>query len=398
MNAGIPEAVTNAHSPLRVLVAPQSYKGSLDAFAVAGAIVEGLRLVWPDAEYDIVPIADGGEGTVEALVTASRGEYRETRVEDPLGRPVVARWGMMGDGQTAVIEMAAASGLPLLDRSERNPLVTSTYGTGQLMKAALDGGARKLIVGIGGSATNDGGAGMAFALGARFTDAGGKYLSRGGKALGKLAHIDVSKLDTRLSETEIVVASDVTNPLTGPTGASAVYGPQKGATPDGVRLLDSALANYSHVLAADLGVDVSDTPGAGAAGGLGAGLIAFCGARMERGVDLIFDAMNFDAHLEKCNIVFTGEGRIDGQDVFGKAPIVVAERAAARGLPVIVIVGSIGRGYESCYQHGVSAVVSIMNRPMTIERAVQHTRALIVDAGAEAARLVMVGSKLGLKS
>ena len=378
----------------RVLVCPQSYKGSLDAVGVAEAMVAGLRQVWPEAAFDVVPVADGGEGTVEALVNATGGSYREAAVEDPLGRPVTARWGMLGDGQTAVIEMAAASGLPLLQRSERDPLVTSTFGTGQLIKAALDAGARRLIVGIGGSATNDGGAGMAFALGARFIDAQGKYLPRGGKALGKLSRIDISRLDQRLGETEIIVASDVTNPLTGPDGASEVYGPQKGATPEGVRTLDAALARYAEVLKADLGADVANVPGAGAAGGLGAGLMAFGNARMERGVDLIFAAMEFDRHLDGCGIVFTGEGRIDDQDVFGKAPIVVAERAQARNLPVVVIVGSIGLGYEACYEHGVSAVISIMNRPMPIERAVQQTRQLIVEASAGAARLIDVGARL----
>ena len=227
--------------PFRVLVAPQAYKGSLDALGVAEAIAEGLRTVWADAAFDIVPVADGGEGTVEALVTATGGEYRETRVEDPLGRPVTARWGMMGDGHTAVIEMAAASGLPLLLRSERNPLMTSTYGTGQLIRAALDFGARRIIVGIGGSATNDGGAGMAFALGARFLDEHGKLLPRGGRALANLARIDTGRLDSRLAAVDVIVASDVTNPLTGSNGASAVYGPQKGANPEDVRTLDDAL-------------------------------------------------------------------------------------------------------------------------------------------------------------
>jgi glycerate kinase len=381
-------------TPLRVLVAPQSFKGSLDAMGVAQAIAEGLRAVWPTACIEIVPIADGGEGTVEALVTATGGDYRDTPVEDPLGRPVTARWGTIGHGKTAVIEMAAASGLPLLLRTERDPLVTSTYGTGQLIKAALEHGARRLIVGIGGSATNDGGVGMAFALGARFVDSQGRILPRGGRALSNLERIDVGRLDPRLAETEVIIASDVTNPLTGPDGASEVYGPQKGASREGVRILDAGLSRYADVLRRDLGVDVANVPGAGAAGGLGAGLMAFCGAHMERGVELIFEAMNFDAHLDHCDIVFTGEGRIDEQDVFGKAPIVVAERAKSRRLPVIVIVGSIGRGYEACYDHGVTAVLSIMNRPMTIEKAVHFTRPLIADASAEAARLLDAGKGL----
>jgi glycerate kinase len=379
---------------VRVLVAPQSYKGSLDALEVAEAIVRGLREAWPDHEYDVVPVADGGEGTVEALVNATKGTYRETVVEDPLGRPVRARWGMLGDSATSVIEMAAASGLPLLQRSERNPMITSTFGTGQLIKAALDAGAERLIVGIGGSATNDAGAGMAFALGARFLDDQGRILTRGGRALNRLARIDLTRFDARLKTVDVVVASDVTNPLTGADGASRVYGPQKGATPQGIEVLDRALIRFGAIVERDLGVDVSGIPGAGAAGGLGAGLIAFAGARIRRGVDLIFEAMRFDDHLDHADIVFTGEGRIDEQDVFGKAPIVVAQRAALRKLPVIVIVGSIGHGYEACYDHGVSAVLSIMNRPMTIEKAVQNTAGLIADAAVGAARLIEVGRGL----
>lgn len=377
---------------MNILVAPQAYKGSLDALGVAEAIAEGLRSVWPGNEYDVVPVADGGEGTVEALVTATGGRYVETQVEDPLGRSVKARWGTLGDGTTAVIEMAAASGLPLLARHERNALITSSFGTGQLISAALDAGAKRIIVGIGGSATNDAGAGMAHALGVRFHDAQGRYLPRGGKALGKLAHIDTSGLDQRVEGVEIIVASDVTNPLCGPHGASRVYGPQKGATPQGVEILDRALARFAEVVKMELGVDVANVPGAGAAGGLGAGLMAFSGAEMRRGVDLIFDAMDFDQHLEGVRLVFTGEGRIDAQDVFGKAPIVVARRAKVRGIPVVVIVGSIGAGHESVYEHGVSSVVSIVNRPMTIEAAVAQTKPLIVEAAERAARLIQLGS------
>lgn len=379
---------------MKVLISPQSYKGSLAALEVAEAMLKGLREIWPAEEYEVVPIADGGEGTVEALVTATRGVFREAQVEDPLGRPIRARWGMLGDGRTAVIEMAAASGLPLLQRSERNPMITSTFGTGQLIRAALDAGAAKLIVGIGGSATNDGGAGMAHALGVRFLDTNGRYLSRGGRSLQKLGHIDTSRLDPRLKQVEVIVASDVTNSLYGPEGASRIYGPQKGASPRGVELLDNALQRYAQVLETDLGIHVATTPGAGAAGGLGAGLMAFAGATMKRGVDLIFEAMDFDRHLDWADIVFTGEGRIDEQDVFGKAPIVVAQRAAARSLPVIIIVGSIGKGYGACYSHGVQAVLSIMNRPMTIERAVMQTKTLITETAAEAARLIDVGRKL----
>jgi glycerate kinase len=380
---------------LKILICPQSFKGSLDALGVAEAIKEGLGSVWGAGhEYVISPVADGGEGTVEALITATRGRYTETTVEDPLGRHVQATWGMLPDGQTAVIEMAAASGLPRLQRSERNPMITSTFGTGQLIRAALDAGATRLIIGLGGSATNDAGAGMAHALGARFLDASGRYLSRGGKALLKLDRIDAAHLDPRLQETEIVLASDVTNVLCGPEGASAVYGPQKGASAHGIETLDRALANFAVVVKRDLGKDVMGVPGAGAAGGLGAGLMAFAGARIERGVDLIFEAMNFDSRLNATDVVFTGEGRVDAQDAFGKAPIVVAQRAAARNIPVVVIVGSIGQGYETVFDHGVSAVLSIVTRPMSIERAVAQTGSLIASAAAHAARLITVGTRL----
>lgn len=379
---------------MKVLISPQAFKGSLDALEVAQAIELGLRSVWGSHEYVKAPVADGGEGTVEALVTATSGRYVATMVEDPLGRQVKATWGILPDGTSAVIEMAAASGLPLLQRSERNPMVTSTFGTGQLIRAALDAGATRLIIGIGGSATNDAGAGMAHALGARFLDASGRYLPRGGKALLRLSHIDSTHLDPRLEHVEIIVASDVTNTLCGPEGASAVYGPQKGASAHGIETLDRALANFANVVERDLGVTVRDIPGAGAAGGLGAGLIAFGGARMQRGVDIIFDAMGFDARLNGTDIVFTGEGRVDAQDAFGKAPIVVAQRAAARNIPVVVIVGSIGQGYESVFEHGVSAVLSIVTRPMSIERAVSQTEGLISSAASHAARLISIGSRL----
>jgi glycerate kinase len=379
---------------MRILVAPQSYKGSLDALGVANAIANGLRTVWPDAEYDILPVADGGEGTVQALVNATGGRFMQTLVEDPLGRPIHATWGLLGDSRTAVIEMAAASGLPLLKRSERNPLITSTYGTGQLIRAALDAGVERLIIGIGGSATNDAGAGMAHALGVRFLDEQGRYLPRGGRSLLRLAHIDTQNLDPRLKHVKVIVASDVTNPLCGPEGASRIYGPQKGASPRAVELLDQALERFAEVVQKELHVDVRNVPGAGAAGGLGAGLFVFCHAEMRRGVDVIFEAMRFDAHLEETDLVFTGEGRMDSQDVYGKAPLAVAERAAACNIPVVAIVGSIGQGHEVVYDHGVRAVLSIVNRPMTIERAVAQTALLIEQAAGHAARLICIGHEV----
>lgn len=379
---------------MKILVAPQAFKGSLDALGVADAIADGLRSIWPGHDYDILPVADGGEGTVEALVTATNGRYMQTRAEDPLGRAIDARWGILGDGITAVIEMAAASGLPLLRRNERNPMVTSTFGTGQLIRAALDAGAGRIIVGIGGSATNDAGAGMAHALGVRFLDNQGHYLPPGGRALQKLAQIDVAGLDPRLQHVDIIVASDVTNPLCGTHGASRVYGPQKGASPRDVEVLDHSLLRFAEIIEHQLGQNVRGIPGSGAAGGLGAGLMAFTDAKMHRGVEIIFEAMQFERHLESASMVFTGEGRIDAQDAFGKAPIVVAQRAAARGIPVVVIAGSIGSGYQDVFQEGVSAIVSIVNRPMNIERAVAQTAQLVSEASAQTARLIGIGQEL----
>lgn len=379
---------------VRILVAPQAYKGSLDGLGVAEAIGRGLRTAWPGSDIEILPVADGGEGTVQALVNATGGRTLRTEVEDPLGRPVMAEWGMLGDGKTGVIEMAAASGLPLLRRSERNASITSTFGTGQLIRAALDLGVQRLIIGIGGSATNDAGAGMAHALGVRFLDDQGRYLPRGGRALVRLDRIDTRNLDQRLARVPVTVASDVTNPLYGREGASHVYGPQKGASPRDIAMLDRALRRFADVVHRDLGLDVRNIPGSGAAGGLGAALFAFAGAEMQRGVSVVFETMRFDDHLAGKDIVFTGEGRMDQQDIYGKAPIAVSERAAARGIPTVAIVGSIGAGYEVVYEHGISAVLSIVNRPMSIERAVNLTASLIEETAGHAARLIEVG--LGL--
>ncbi len=287
---------------MKILVAPQALKGSLDAPAVAAAIAAGLRRALPDVEIVALPIADGGEGTVEALVAATGGSVRHSRVTGPLGEPVQARFGLLGaradeDGPTAIIEMAAASGLPLVPEDRRDPRVTTTYGTGELMLAALEAGARHLLVGIGGSATNDGGAGMAQALGAHLLDAAGHELPRGGAALAHLARIDVAGLDPRLHGGDITVLSDVENPLCGPHGASAVFGPQKGATQAMVSELDTALAHYAAILRHDLGADVADRPGAGAAGGLGAGLMAFLGARLRPGAEAVLEAIGLAGHL-----------------------------------------------------------------------------------------------------
>jgi glycerate 2-kinase len=382
---------------MKIVVAPQSFKGSLEAPQVAEAIARGVRQVFPDAEIVLLPLADGGEGTVRTLVQCSKGRTVTTRVLGPLERPVNASWGLLGDGQTAVIEMAAASGLPLLRRYERNPMRTTSFGTGELIRHALDMGVGKLIVGIGGSATNDGGAGMAEALGARFLDANGERLPRGGGPLSRLDRIDVSELDPQTNGIDVQVACDVNNPLLGPTGASEIYGPQKGADPEMVKELDAGLAHYANVLERDLGKNVKDIPGAGAAGGLGAGLVAFLDAKLRPGTEIIFEAIGLESVLEGADLVFTGEGRIDGQDLFGKAPMEVAKRAKRLGIPSIAIAGSTGRDYRVVFDHGLDALIGTINRPMNLERAVQESSRLITDAAMRACRMVKVGMGMELR-
>ena len=296
---------------MRIIVAPDSYKGSVSALAVAEAMERGVVKVFPYAEVLKIPIADGGEGTVEALVAATGGQMIRQDVQGPLGTSLQSYWGMLGDGETAVIEMAAASGLPLLSKEQRDPRITSTYGTGQLIKAALDKGVKKIIIGIGGSATNDGGTGMAKALGARFFDSSGKELREGGAALADLASIDLSGFDRRVAQVEMLVACDVDNPLCGTRGASAVYGPQKGATPAMVQELDAALARFAAVAQESTGKDVADHAGAGAAGGLGAGLLFFTPAKLRPGVEIVLETMGFTELVSQAAFVITGEGRTD---------------------------------------------------------------------------------------
>jgi glycerate kinase len=313
----------------------------------------------------------------------------------PLEFLVNATWGLLGDGQTAVIEMAAASGLPLIRRDQRNPMRTTSYGTGELIRHALDHDVRKLIIGIGGSATNDGGSGMAQALGARFLDAHGESLRLGGGNLRFLDRIDIAGLDPRLSDLDVEVASDVNNPLTGPDGASFVYGPQKGADPQMAAELDRSLERYAEIVRRDVGKDVRDAPGAGAAGGMGAGSLAFLNARLRPGVDIVFEAIALNAKLQGADLVITGEGRIDRQDLYGKAPMEVAKRAHALGIPCIAVVGSTGRDYHIVYDHGLDAVIGTVNRPMPLERAVSESSRLITEAAMRACRLVRVGMKMG---
>ena len=375
---------------MRVVIAPQSFKGSVSGPVAARAIQQGVLRVFPEAETVLVPIADGGDGTLDALVEATAGQIFTSRVKGPLQQRVRARWGVMGDGETAVIEMAQASGLALLPYKDRNPRHTSTYGTGQLIKRALDRGYRRIIVGMGGSATNDGGAGMAWALGARFYDSRGRPLLSGGAALSRLASIDVMGLHPALKRTEIIAASDVDNPLCGPEGASAVYGPQKGANASTVRTLDKALERYAAVIKESLGVDVAERRGAGAAGGLGAGLMAFCGGQVRSGIDIVCQVLDFDACLQGADLVITGEGRLDASTVYNKAPVGVARRAAALGIPVIALAGSLGRGFEAVYEHGITAAVCIVDRPISMRVSVARTSEMLTSASERAMRLLAI--------
>lgn len=360
---------------LKIVIAPDSFKGCLTAREVCEAAAAGLARLSADLEVVSVPMADGGEGTVQSLVDATGGELVTTTVTGPLGEPVQATWGLLGDGRTAVIEMAAASGLTLVPEERRDPMVTTTYGTGELIRAALDAGRRHLIIGIGGSATTDAGAGMAQAIGVRLLDAEGREIGRGGGELGRLVNIQMSEADPRLAESEIRVACDVDNPLYGERGAAYVYGPQKGASPEAVRILDANLRRFADVVERDLGLDVRELPGAGAAGGLGAGLVAFCGASLEPGVEIVIDATRLPEKMRGASLCLTGEGRIDGQTGFGKTPAGVAGVAVREGVPVIALGGSVSLEATYLHQRGFDALAAIANGPMTLAEALEPDRA-----------------------
>ena len=377
---------------MKIVIAPQTFKGSISALDAARAMRDGVSRAAPDAEIALVPVADGGDGTLETLVEGSSGEIRPIEVTGPLGERRAAEWGAMGDRRTAVIEMAHTSGLALVPDADRNPLVTTTFGLGEAIASALDAGFRRFIIGIGGSATNDAGAGMAQALGVRLLDRAGADLPHGGVALANLRAIDMSGLDARIRECEILVACDVNNPLTGPTGASAIYGPQKGATPQMVARLDAALAHFARIALRDIGADISEVSGAGAAGGLGGGLIAFTNARLMAGVDIVLDTVNLDDFLQDADLVITGEGSIDHSTIYNKAPVGVAARAKQRGIPVVAIAGSLGSGFQDVREHGIDALAAITTTPMTLDEASERAAELIADSAEQALRLMQVGA------
>ena len=366
---------------MRVLIAPQEFKGSLTAVEAAELIAEGVRRALPAAEIDLVPLADGGPGTVDAIVKAAGGRLSTARVEGPLGAPVDARWGRIGDGRTAVIEMAAAAGLALLREDELDPRRASTFGVGRLLWHALEAGAARILIGVGGSATNDGGAGMAAALGARFADDRGAPLPPGGAALARLSRIDASDLDPRLADAAISVLCDVQNPLLGPDGASAVYGPQKGADPQCVAELDDALANYAGIVERDLGLRIAELPGGGAAGGLAAALHAFCGAGLVSGFDAVARAVALEDRIARADLVITGEGRLDFQSAFGKTTAGVAQLCEHAAVSCLVVAGSVAgnaaplpglEAAESAAPPGMSPTEAMSRSPDLIPAAAER--------------------------
>lgn len=376
---------------MKIVLAPNALKGSCTASAAAAAMATGVARALPDAELVQVPVADGGDGLVEVLTQALRGESRPYRLTGPGFDPVDAELTWIAAQRTAVIEMALASGLALLAEFDRDPTATTTLGTGELMRHALALGAEKLVVGIGGSATNDGGIGMAAALGYRFLDGAGEPIDPVGGNLSLIDRIDASGVDARLAEVRVEAVCDVDNPLTGSTGAAAIYGPQKGATPAQVAVLDTGLGHLATVIQRDLGVDVRDIPGAGAAGGLGAGLMAFCGAELRPGAEVVLELVELDRHLIGADLVLTAEGRIDGQTRFGKAPGAVAAHAARLGVPCIAIAGSIGDDVAALHGAGIQAIFSLCLGPVTLTEAQTQAEGLLARAAEQAVRAFHAG-------
>lgn len=384
---------------LTVLIAPSGFKESLSVKAVTKAISSGVRKAMPDAEILSAPMVDGGEGTTEALIDATSGRIFKARVTGPVGAPVAGFWGLLGGAgpKTAVIEMAAAAGLSLVPRDQRNPLLTTSRGVGELILAALDHGVERILIGCGDSGINDGGAGMARALGARFLDAQGRDLPEGGGALEDLAQIDVSGLDPRLASVRIDAAVNWHNMLLGPKGVARVFGPQKGATPAQVVVLERGLETYAAVIRAALGIELGAMQGAGASGGLGAGLIAFAGATLHPRFEIMLQYLDFDRLLERADLVITAEGSLDGQSPYGKVPCEVARRAKALGIPTIALAGTIGKGARQTLDHGIAAFASIVKRPCSLDEAIAKGDKLLRRAAEDAMRMMQVGRKLALR-
>ncbi|EGQ7701147.1 glycerate kinase [Vibrio cholerae] len=372
---------------MKVVIAPDSFKESLTAKQVCDAIQAGLARVWHDAKFVAIPVADGGEGTVQSLVDATQGRLVEVKVMGPQGKRVEAFYGMLGDNQTAVIEMAAASGLHHVPLVQRDPKLTTSFGTGELIRHALDQGVTKLIIGLGGSATNDGGVGMLAALGARFTNADGDPIQLTGGGLRELTHIDLQDFDPRLQNCDILVACDVNNPLCGDKGASAVFGPQKGATPEDVQLLDGVLRQFGLLTEKVTGKMVLESAGAGAAGGMGAALLAYTQARLRPGIEIVLETVQLAYQVSDADLVITGEGRIDSQTVHGKTPMGVAKVAKRFDVPVLALCGCTGDNYQAVYQCGIDAVFAAVPRAMSLEDALKESDFNLADLAENVARL-----------
>ncbi len=385
---------------MKIILAPDSFKGNLTSLQVAATFEKGIKRVLPRAKCIKVPMADGGEGTVQSLVDATGGKFIRKQVTGPAGKPVSARYGMLADGETAVIEMAEASGLPMVSGKEKNPLKTTTYGTGELMLDAAKRGAKKIILGLGGSATNDGGVGMAQALGIRFLNKRGvEIMEKGaGGMINKIDSIDMKGLNPLMKKTRVIVACDVNNPLCGNKGASNVFGPQKGATPAMVKTLDANLRHLGKIIKKDLKKNVVNLKGAGAAGGLGAGLVAFTKARMKSGIDIVLEATNIEQHLKGADLVITGEGRVDFQTAFGKTPSGVAKAARKHGVQTVAIGGGITDDANGVFAHGIDGLESACARDMSLEEAIGNSKAHLANAAERVIRMVLIGKKLATKN
>jgi len=373
---------------MKIVIAPDSFKGSLSAKEAADNIEIGIKRVLKDADIIKVPMADGGEGTVQSLIDSTGGEIIKLKVKGPLMRDVNAFYGILGDRKTAVIEMAAASGLTLIEANKRNPLKTTTYGTGELVLDAVKRGCRKIILGLGGSATNDGGTGFLAAMGVKFKDKNGNIISPVGGELDKLYDIDTSSIDSRLKKCEFIAACDVDNPLVGERGASYIFGPQKGADDEMVKLLDSNLNHYADVIESVLGIDIKDYPGAGAAGGLGAGILAFLKAELKRGIDIVIELSDLENKIQGADLIITGEGMTDYQTRFGKTPFGVCKLGNKYDIPVIAISGGLGKDYRSLYQLGFKSIFSISDKPMKLEESIKNSENLLQDAAERIIRLI----------
>jgi glycerate kinase len=373
---------------MKILVAPDSFKGSLSSEEVCCFIERGIKRADSAIEVISTPMADGGEGTCRALVKATKGKIVNVVVHDPLMRKINSYFGVLGDGKTAVIEMSAASGLTLLTESEKAPMITTTYGTGELITAALDMGYRSIIIGLGGSGTNDGGMGMAKALGVRFLDSTGREIGHGGGALDKLFKLDISSIDKRIKECTISALCDVDNPLCGPYGASHIFGGQKGATKAIIETLDANLKHYSEVVEKTTGISIMSTKGAGAAGGLGGGILAFLNGEIKKGIEIIIEVLELEKKLKGVDYVITGEGKIDSQTSYGKTPYGIAALASKHNIPVIAICGAIGEGAEVLYDHHITAMFSLTSRPMELETAIQDAPELLQAISENIARLL----------